>query len=352
MRVLLGLVGLAVFGFLGLLLFGTLTDWQPDPVMPAEALTGEARKTGPIDSTVSFAIWNVGYGGLGAEMDFFLDGGEHVQAPRDVQDKDLAGILSFADSRLRRADFVLLQEVDRDAKRSYGIDQAEAIAGQLPDHEGAFASNFRVKFIPVPLPRLLLGGSMGRVNGGLASYSRYTAEGATRYDFPGSYPWPKRIYHLDRCFLAQRYPAPGGAELVVVNTHNSAYDNGTLKAQEMDALRDFVQSEYEQGNYVVVGGDWNQCPPGFDPKTFKKEEDAYDQINIEADFLPGWTWAYDGSTPTNRKVATPYDPVTSFTTVIDFFLLSPNMDVVGVEGIGLDFAFSDHQPVLMTARLR
>lgn len=352
LRLLGALIGIPLLGFVGLLIFGTVTDWKPEPQMPGVALSGMARKSGPVDSTLRVAIWNIGYAGLGARMDFFLDGGARVQAPQEWQNEHLAGIISTTGSRLKSADFILLQEVDRDAKRSRGIDQAESLAAQLPDHEGVFAANFKVKYIPVPFDPFPFVRPMGRVHGGLASYSRYPASSTTRHDFPGSYPWPKRIYHLDRCFLEQRFAAPGGSELVVVNTHNSAYDDGTLKSAEMDALKAFVEGEYAKGNYVVVGGDWNQCPPGFDPKTFKKSESAYDQQNVPGDFLPEWTWAFDPSVPTNRKVAAPYDADSTFTTVIDFFLLSPNIEALQTDGMDLDFAFSDHQPVVVDLRLR
>jgi endonuclease/exonuclease/phosphatase family metal-dependent hydrolase len=352
LRLVGALFGLVLLVFVGLLVYGTLTDWKPKPQMPGEALSGTARKDSPVDSTLRLAIWNIGYGGLGARMDFFMDGGARVQAPEDWQNEHLAGILSTAAARLKSADFILFQEVDRDAKRSYGIDQAESLAAQLPDHEGVFAANFKVKFIPVPFDPFPFVRPMGRVHGGLASYSRYPASSATRHDFPGSYSWPTRIYHLDRCFLEQRFAGPGEKELVVINTHNSAYDDGTLKASEMAALKDFVEAEYAQGNYVIVGGDWNQCPPDFDPKTFKKSESAYDQQNIPADYLPGWTWAYDASVPTNRKVDAPYHADSTFTTVIDFFLLSPNVEALRTEGVQLDFAFSDHQPVMLDVRLR
>lgn len=351
-RFLGALVGLLVLGFIGLLVFGTVTDWKPEPEIQGTALSGEARRDTPVDSTLRVAIWNIGYGGLGARMDFFMDGGKYVQAPEEWQNEHLAGILSTTASKLKSADFILLQEVDRDAKRSYGIDQAESLAGQLPDHEGVFAANFKVRFIPVPFDPFPFVRPMGRVHGGLASYSRYPASSAVRYDFPGAYGWPTRIYHLDRCFLAQRFAAPGGAELVVVNTHNSAYDDGSLKAEEMKALKAFAEGEYQKGNYVLVGGDWNQCPPDFDPKTFKKSESAYDQQNISGDYLPGWTWAYDPGTPTNRKVAAPYNADSTFTTVIDFFLLSPNIEALNTRGVDLDFAYSDHQPVLLDLRLR
>jgi len=359
LRLVLGIIGIAALVFVGLLVFGTLTDYNPPPVEEAEAhpLPGA---TSPPDSVLSFLIWNIGYAGLGSGQDFFMDGGKHVQPNRSESDANFAGALSFLRSR-QDLDFILLQEVDRDAKRSFGRDQASELAAGLPAHHWYFASNFKVKFIPVPFDPFPFVRPIGRVHGGLVTFSKPTPTSAKRYDYPGNYGWPTRIFHLDRCFLETRYPitaaaggaASGGKELVVINSHNSAYDEGgVLKAQEMAMLKDYVLNEYNKGNYVIAGGDWNQCPPDFDPKTFKKDESEYDQQNIPADYLPGWTWAYDGSTPTNRKVAKPYDPATTFTTVIDFYLLSPNVELLEVEGISLDFAHSDHQPVHLKVRLR
>ena len=101
-----------------------------------------------------------------------------------------------------------------------------------------------------------------------------------------------------------RFPVMNGKELLVINTHNSAYDSdGTLKAEEMNYLKNFVIAEYEKGNYVVIGGDWNQNPPGFDQNSFNPDGVTYDQGIIAADFMPeGWTFAYDMSHPTNRNL--------------------------------------------------
>jgi endonuclease/exonuclease/phosphatase family metal-dependent hydrolase len=80
-----------------------------------------------------------------------------------------------------------------------------------------------------------------------------------------------------------------------------------------------------------------------------------DTINltyIEKDYPEAnWTWAFDSDHPTNRRVAVPYDPETSLTTVIDYYLLSPNLSVEEIRTIDLDFRSSDHQPVLLKARL-
>jgi len=142
-------------------------------------------------------------------------------------------------------------------------------------------------------------------------------------------------------------------ELVVINTHNSAYDDGDLKKQQMTFLKNVLLEEFGKGNYVVVGGDWNQCPPDFDNMTFAPENgDTYDQVNIDENYLPhGWQWVYDAKVPTNRKLATPYKNGETFTTIIDFFLVSPNIEVEEIKAVDLDFAFSDHQPILMRVRL-
>ena len=53
---------------------GTYYDYQPTEIVELNA-----RKTAPLkvieDSTLSFLIWNMGYGGLGKESDFFYDDG-------------------------------------------------------------------------------------------------------------------------------------------------------------------------------------------------------------------------------------------------------------------------------------
>ena len=70
---------------------------------------------------------------------------------------------------------------------------------------------------------------------------------------------------LDRCFVVSRFQLENGKELVLLNTHNSAYDaGGKMRDEEMPVIRDLMLKEFEKGNYVVAGGDWNQNPPSYD----------------------------------------------------------------------------------------
>jgi endonuclease/exonuclease/phosphatase family metal-dependent hydrolase len=96
------------------------------------------------------------------------------------------------------------------------------------------------------------------------------------------------------------------------------------------------------------------CPPYFRYDGYMPgRAQGYNQMNIpEQLFPPDWLWIYDASFPTNRKTRTPYVPGTTFVTLIDFFLLSPNVKVEKVRTLHLDFEYSDHQPVWMSVSLK
>ena len=73
---------------------------------------------------------------------------------------------------------------------------------------------------------------------------------------------------------------------------------------------------------------------------------------IEADFLPGdWQWVFDPSLPTNRDVDAPYERGKTKTTIIDFFVVSPNVEVIQVKTTDIGFEWADHQPVEMKFKL-
>lgn len=343
------LVFALLFGLyvVGVILYATITDFKPPRTIPVE-LVGQTTPGQPGDTLV-FYNWNIGYGGLGAEADFFYDGGKMVRSPKKWVKQYTEGIIKTV-SGWTDADIIFLQEVDKRSKRSYGMNQVAAAQHALEGYAAAFAVNYNVAFVPIPFTR-----PMGGVLSGLVTLLKYAPEENVRHQYPSRFPWPKQLFFLNRCNLLTRYVLPSGKHLVVINTHNSAYDDtGKLKAAEMEYLRELLLSEYEKGNYVIVGGDWNQCPPDYDPyQTMSREEADYEQTNIEADFMPeGWQWVYDPKVSTNRKVAAPYVSGKTYTTIIDFYLISPNVDMLEVQGIDLDYAYSDHQPVKMIVRLK
>jgi len=331
----------------GNILFAFLTDFKPAEKEAIE-LRGMPSKQMP-DSVLTFLNWNVGYGGLGQKADFFYDGGTTVISPKEDVEGYIAGIqktLLGADS----VDFILLQEVDSLAKRTHRINEIQPWGNASKGYGYSFATNYNVKFVPLPYTNPL-----GKVVAGLMSFSKYFPKEISRYQYPGRFEFPRYLFFLDRCFLLFRYPLANGKELLVINTHNSAYDDtGEMKKGELNLLRSFLLSEYAKGNYIVVGGDWNQCPPNFDPMKFNagKTEVPYTPEIQDSNYLPkGWKWAVDETYPTNRNLITAYNPSQTFTTVIDYYLVSPNVEPLVVKTIDMQFAYSDHQPVFMKVKL-
>lgn len=329
------------------IIYGTLTDYKPEEIEEI-GIDGDINDDISSD-TLNFYIWNIGYAGLGKESDFFYDGGQMVISPKEWVDKNMNGIEQSLSS-WEDANFILLQEVDTFSRRSYKINEYERIGQQLDQFNSSFAINYNVKFVPIPLTK-----PMGGVIGGLASFYKYKPSEVKRYDYPGNFSWPQSIYFLDRCFLLKRFPLKNGKELLVINTHNSAYDTkGTLKEGEMNMLKEFVMKEFEKGNYIVAGGDWNISPPNVithDREPYQKGLSVVD--NIQEDFLPlGWQWAYDPLMSTNRNLMFAYKPGETDTPLIDFYLVSPNIEVLDIKGIDLKFEYSDHQPVKLSIKLK
>ncbi len=344
-KILLAVV-LAVVAALALLVgYLSITEYRPAAIEPAEATRPGSA---PFDGgTLTLLSFNTGYAGLGQESDFFMDGGEQTYpASVDVVNKNLEGIAGLL--RDAAADVVLLQEVDRDSRRSFRIDQTAAYADTL-GMPMAYAANYRCDFVPIPLPPL------GRVDSGLVTLTPYAWDSAERAALSCPFAWPVRVANLKRCLLVTRMPlADTDRQLVVVNLHLEAYDDGAGRRAQLAELGALLAAEYEKGNYVIAGGDFNTSFPDaldsypvIDPETWQPG-------TLDTALLDGFSAAYDARTPTCRLLNFPYDPGNPLTQyyVIDGFLVSPNVRVDAVETVDAGFLYSDHNPVLLTVTLQ
>ncbi len=326
------------------LIYASVDDYQPEEKITV--FTSDNPDLLSDTSKHSLIIWNIGYCGLNKETDFFYDGGKQVRPPEEKVKENIQGVKLFLQNN-QNTDFILIQEVDKHSKRSYYFNEFDTIADLFSDRTCIYGKNYDVFFVPTPPTD-----PMGKVNSGLMTVSKYTPKSAVRHSFPGNYAWPAKLFMLDRCFLVNRYKISEEKELLIINTHNSAYDDGNLKAQQMSYLKTFLTKEYKKGNYIVVAGDWNQCPPDFTARFKENITDTLVKTNISSDYLPNWKWLYDNTLPTNRRVSTPYKKGETPTSVIDFLLLSPNIKGISVKNINTGFEFSDHQPVKATFKLR
>jgi len=346
-KVLVGILLIPAGIILGLLLFLMVTDFHP-----AEKETILIRGNGMMlpssKNDFTFLTWNIGYGGLGKKMDFFYEGGTKVRPEKKEFTGYLEGICQCLSS-MDSVDFILLQETDIHSKRSYFTEEVAEIGKILPGRCSLFAKNYDSRFVPVPMYN-----PMGRVVSGIACYPKYKPITAERIDFGTRFSWPKQLVLLKRCIMVMRYKLTSGKELVIVNLHNSTYDKGgTLRKRELKKLHSFVLSEYSKGNYVITGGDWNTNPRCFQPESVISGDlaKAIDPV-LDSTFLPGWRFAFDPSAPTNRDIDKPYQKGKTQTTIIDFYVVSPNVEVESIHTVATGFNFSDHQPVVMKVTLK
>lgn len=339
-----GIVLILILLAIAFVAFQTVTDFKPAPVEKI-AIYALPR---PVGDTLIFTTYNIGYCGLGAGMDFFYEGGTMVRPGKEQFDQYL-GLFMERLTTLDNADFILLQEVDTLAKRSWNANQYKLIRNKHPEFTPVFALNYEA-WVPMPLKK-----PMGRVRAGLLTLSRAVPADAERRAFKAGYEWPMSLFMLKRCFIVSRYSTGSGKQLVVINTHNSAFsDAAEIRESELAQLRDLMVSESAKGNYVIIGGDWNQNPAVFDPaaitgnylvKTIKPP--------IPSNFLPeGWSYAFDPTQPTNRDVDIPYSAGKTRTTLIDFFVLSPNVVLLSAKTTPTGFQESDHQPVTIRVVLK
>ena len=341
-------IALLIGGVLGHL---TIVEYRPAYAETPERGNYESAASVP-HGTVRILTLNTGYGGLDRDTDFFMDGGKTVN-PESVErvKNNMAGIEDVL--LLQKADVILLQEVDTGSKRTFGIDQWRQYEYDLGNYESRYALNYSCEYVPYPLP------TIGEVHSGLATYSVYDIDSATRYSLPSPFQWPTRVANLKRCLLVTRLPIEGKTddsvkqELVIVNLHLEAYDDGEGKAAQTELLLKILQEEYEKGNYVVAGGDFNQCFPGTQSRYPFKETSDWTPGLLENNLPDGWSYAYDASAPTCRLLNQPLDRTSSLTQyyVIDGFIVSPNVKVNRVETLDEGFRYTDHNPVLLEIEL-
>ena len=294
--------------------------------------------------------WNIGYGALGDNADFFMDGGSSVYTSEKARvESNLAGIREQLE--VLSPDIAILQEVDINSSRSYGTDERPELRGAFgADACEAFAYNYKALYVPYPLPPI------GHVESGLYTLSRAQARTAERISLPVPFSWPIRLVNLKRCMLVSRYPVSGSErELVLINLHLEAYDSGKGKEAQTRQLVSFMQAEYAKGNYVIAGGDFNQRFTNIDQSAYPVYEGMWQpgEINAES-FGSGFSLLMDNTTPSCRSLDRPLagaDTENFQFYLIDGFIVSANVKADAVETLDYRFVWSDHNPVRLTFTL-
>lgn len=282
--------------------------------------------------------WNIGYAGLGEDSDFIMDHGEMILPPsQDLIMKNMNGILEYVVKS--KPDIYLFQEIANyrfPGRKSKILDD---IAGIL-EHYTTYYS--RVVKIGIPFFRIKMGNAVS---------SKRSIEDIVRVDLP-----------LDRGSIVGRFqkknmlaafvPAHGEKHWVIVNLHLSAFDeDAEVRREQLGKVRDYILGWYHDGNFVIVGGDWNLRLANTSWPHTTREEDLFWIHDLPATWTPkGWQWGIDTSAPTARTDEKPYLEGENHTSIIDGFLVSPNVQIEKVQTGNMDFKYSDHNPVTIWVR--
>lgn len=299
----------------------------------------------------TIVTWNLGFGAYSDDYSFFMDGGEQSRAvSAEAVYENLNGALSLLQTL--EADFLFLQEIDADATRSYHIDQREVVLESLEGYGSVYAQNYDSPYLfyPVFEPH-------GASQAGMLTLSQYSAESALRRSLPIETGFMKLV-DLDRCYSLTRVTLDSGKDLCLFCVHLSAYtSDGTIADEQLAMLSGQMLEEYEKGNYVVCGGDFNKDLLGDSGSIFGVSGDNFTWAQpLKEELLPdGFSVIAPldaaNPVPSCRNADIPYTPGESFVITVDGFIVSDNVTVTSGEVIDAGFAWSDHNPVMISFTL-
>ena len=334
----------------GFLIFATATTLQVKDVEDMK-INGSVVDKVNAGQTLKLLTWNVGYGALDEKQDCYWDGGKGVTGESKEVVKNNIETISQKIAQ-EDPDIFFVQEIDINSKRSFNINELQLLREEKEDdYNNSYACNFKAGFIPLPLYN-----PFGKVEGGITTFSKYQITESKRVQLPIPFSWPISLLNLKRCLLINRTVLAGlDKELVTINLHLEAYDDGEGKAKQLKQLMDIMEEEYAKGNYVIAGGDFNQCFSNVDISKYPKMNDWVCPI-IDVTQYPNFTFSMDDRVPTCRSLYKTYtDNETSYTNfqhyMLDGFITSNNITINSLETLDLGFKNTDHNPVTVSVTL-
>ena len=320
------------------------------------------------EKNYSALTYNIGFGAYTPDFSFFRDGGKSSWAKsKDSVKETIKGAGELVASK--DPDFALVQEIDLDATRSYHVNEYSILKENIPAYNCVFAQNYDSAFLFYPFTQ-----PHGKSKAGLALFSKYPITGSLRRSFPISTSFTK-FFDLDRCYSISRVPVDNGKELVIFELHMSAYGNSdAIREGQIRMLSEDMQKEYEAGNYVICGGDFNHDLKAAD--TQSKASDASNNTQTDSgDSAEPESWAYPfprSELPEHfsfcldqlsedeknnlwnsaRNADMEYVPGETYTVTLDGFIISDNVECTKYENVNTGYSYSDHDPVYMEFQLK
>lgn len=304
--------------------------------------------------------FNVGFGAYTPDWTFFMDTGEMLDGTktRGTSSKATSKESAFTATEgaattleTENPDFMLIQEIDTSSDRSRFVNQCEIFKNRFSAYGSSFANNLHTSYLFFPPTD-----PIGVMNSGLLTLSKFNINSSTRRSYPVSDGFVEKFVDLDRCFQVNRICVEGSEhELVLINSHMSAYDEGGLiREQQMKLISQVLKKESDAGNWVIAGGDWNHALCGSE-NTYKSEQKEPSWLSIfNEDDLPANFSVVRAdnieSVATCRDSDIAYIKDVTYCATVDGFIISDNV-IASAQNIDHEYKYSDHNPVKLKFKL-
>ena len=353
--------------FLGVLIY--VNTFHPSELEDVQVHCGEDAPILGAGQKIRVMNWNVQYMGMGPKRNvFWYDLPAHMdeaaKAKISTVDRPTKEDIAWTLDEVARVikdenpDIVLLQEVDQDSGRTHNIDQIAELKRRLGPMFACSVDAWYWKAAYVPHPNISTSVGMK-----LLTLSKYKIDSARRHQLdliPEN--WLKQQFNLKRAVLEARLPVKNAKPLVALNTHLSAFSQGSDTMQrQVREIHAILSDLSREGVHWFIGGDFNLLPPNAVAReSLSKIAQGYYQKNSEIRVL------FDDfqSVITNEEMQGP-DRAKYFTHIsnnplidhpdrtIDYIFYSRNLDLLGKRvRQGDALKISDHFPVMADFRLQ
>lgn len=338
----------------GYVLYVVVTFYRIDDNLALEINDNLDNKI-ELDKEYEIMTYNIGFGAYDQEYSFFMDSGEMKTGEKVTgvygKGKNEEAVLKNTNKSIEiannfDADFYLFQEVDTDSDRAYHINQANILKTKFHKYASFFGQNFHSAFLALPLNDM-----HGAADAGIMTFSKYKIDGAVRKQYSIPEGFPAKYMDLDRCFTIARFDLDNGKQFVLINSHLSAYDKGGItRKKQVEELDKVLKEEYDKGNYVIVGGDFNHniASGKYDYPTEQKKPTWIFDLTDD-DLSEGYSIVVADNVEnvgTCRAAEIPYEKGVNHIDVLDGFIISDNISAIA-ENIDTEFIASDHNPVIL-----
>jgi len=235
-------------------------------------------------------------------------------------------------------EILLLQEVSVCSPLSFWLPVRHKIIKSLPENLALFRPDISTWGLPWPL----------KIAHGTMTLCPVRPAGSQLVKLPQEPTLVGGFIKRNYALMVTRFDIEGDpGQWVIINLHLAAFDaQGATRLQQLGAVFAFAQQEYEQGNFVVLGGDWNMVLAKTDfPHTAELKHLLWLVDLPRKKIPPGWKIACDPDAPSVRTNHQPYVKGENHTAIIDGFITSPNVAVNSTATTDTGFEHTDHMPV-------